>query len=115
MIPHGEANSTERRASDAIRNTEIAQQGADQSTGYNEDCHDDDPPLWRWNFRIVREERDGLWRRGNGDAGPADIINDCGQAAQRPVMNPMTNCGEQAGINGKIAAMEICLAAIAEK
>jgi hypothetical protein len=33
MIQHGEANGTERRASDAIRNTEIAQQGADQSTG----------------------------------------------------------------------------------
>src|SRR5262249_22127017 len=102
------------------------QQGADQRTSYNENCHDDDPRRWRWNYRIVREEGDGLWRRGNDDAGPADITNDCGQAAQQACHESHDDCDERAGINGQIEtigrkeighrpAMEICLAAIAEK
>jgi hypothetical protein len=96
---HGNAKGAERRATDTIRNANIAtghsthdqpQQRADQGAGHNENCNDDDPGLWRRNFRIVREERKDLRGRRNCDPGPADIADDRCQAAQQAVMNPMT-------------------------
>lgn len=48
-------------------------------------CNECDPGLRRWNFRIVREERDGL-RRYRLQCQ----FRKCSRKSSQPVMNPMT-------------------------
>ena len=50
-------------------------------------CNECDPGLRRWNFRIVREERDGLRRYRHCNANSANVVEN---RRKKPVMNPMT-------------------------
>lgn len=97
-------------------------------------CNECDPGLRRWNFRIVREERDGLRRYRHCNANSANVVENRRKAAQQAGHESHDHCDEQTDIHCEVECVgrkeighrrwaqrlvgrpcKICLAAIAEK